>query len=57
MHRKTRQKFYEHTITQIHVQYLGEYVFMSIMLELASLNRRERGGRRELDSGVDTLGS
>lgn len=57
MHRKTRQKFYEHTTTQIHVEYLGEYVFMSIMLEPASLNRRERGGRRELDSGVDTLGS
>jgi hypothetical protein len=47
MHRKTRQKFYEHTTTPIHVEYLGEYVFMSIMLEPASLNRREREGGGE----------
>jgi uncharacterized protein YgiM (DUF1202 family) len=30
------------TNTQIYVEYLGEYVSMSIMLELAVLNKRER---------------
>jgi hypothetical protein len=42
------------TSTQIHVEYLWEYVFKSIMLELAVLNKRERGEERALRWRRDT---
>jgi hypothetical protein len=38
--------------TQIHVEYIGEYVFKSIIMELTVLNRRER----EESSTVERLG-
>ena len=39
------------TNTQIHVEYLGEYVSKSIMLELAVLNKREEGESSEVERG------
>ena len=41
------------TNTQIHIEYLGEYVSKSLMLELAVLNKREIG-RREFSGGEGT---
>jgi hypothetical protein len=39
----TKQKKIMNTNTQVHIEYLGEYVSNSIMLELTILNKRERG--------------
>jgi hypothetical protein len=41
------------TNTEIHIEYLGEYISMSTILEQAILNKRERG-RRELGRGEET---
>ena len=49
----TRKKFMN-TNTQIHVEYLGEYVFKSIMLELAVMNKRGNEERARRWRG-DTL--
>jgi hypothetical protein len=44
-----------HTNTQIHVEYLGEYVSRYIILELVVLNKREIEERARRYRG-DTLG-
>jgi hypothetical protein len=40
--------------TQIHVEYLEEYVFKSIMLEPIVLNKDKREVEEELDRGKGT---